>query len=82
MPIYSYGCLGCDTTFTIKHGMNETCEGCPTCGSDDVLRRPTTFNNPAMPSKRSKKVGDATKEYIEDAKQDLKTQKEELEQKR
>jgi hypothetical protein len=35
-----------------------------------------------MPSKRSKKVGDATKEYIEDAKQDLKTQKEELEQKR
>jgi putative FmdB family regulatory protein len=82
MPIYLYDCLGCEINFTIKHGMSETCEECPTCGSDNVSRIPTSFTNFSTSLKRSKKVGDTTKEFIENAKQELKIQKEELEQKR
>jgi len=62
--------------------MSETCEECPTCGSDNVSRIPTSFTNPFTSLKRNRKVGDTTKEFIESARQDLKTQKEELDEQR
>ena len=82
MPIYLYDCLGCKISFTIRHGMNETCEECPTCGADSVERIPTNFTNRSKSIARSKKVGDTTKDFIENARQDLKTQKEELDEQR
>jgi len=62
--------------------MDETCAECLTCGSDNVVRLPADFTNRSKSIVRSKKVGDTTKDFIESARQDLKTQKEELEEQR
>jgi len=78
MPIYLYECEACEDTFKIRHGMSETCEECAECGSPNVSRIPTNVINSSKSLKKSKKVGDTTKEFIENAKHDLKMQKEDL----
>ena len=82
MPIYLYKCPACSIQFTTKHGMSETCEECPTCSSTNVSRVPTTFTTPSVSIERTKKTGEITKEFIENAREDLNTQKEELDRKR
>jgi len=62
--------------------MGERCEECPTCGFEDVIRIPTNFTNLSKPLEKNKKVGDTTKEFIEDAKHELQQHKKELGEKR
>jgi hypothetical protein len=62
--------------------MTETVELCEHCESSQVVRVPSTFSSPIAKPTRSTKVGDITKEFIESSREDLKTQKEGLNEKR
>ena len=82
MPIYLYECDNCKETFKVRHRMSETCECCTLCGSNTVGRKPVSFMNLSKQKSVTTKVGDMTKEFIENSKDDLKTQIKELEKKR
>ncbi len=62
--------------------MSETCECCTLCGSNTVERKPVSFMNLSKQKTVTTKVGDITKEFIENSKDDLKAQIEELGKKR
>lgn len=38
-PIYEYQCNTCKDIFDVLHKMDETCEQCPTCQSEDLEQR-------------------------------------------
>ena len=82
MPIYLYECGDCEETFKVRHGMSESCECCTLCGSSSLERKPTQFMNLSKQQISKQKTGDITKEFIENSKEDLKSQIKELEKKR
>tara|TARA_R110000824_G_scaffold54557_5_gene150551 strand:- start:2699 stop:2947 length:249 start_codon:yes stop_codon:yes gene_type:complete len=82
MPIYLYECGTCEEVFKVRHGMSETCECCILCGSNVIERKVSTFTNLSKQKDTVTKVGDTTKEFIENSKDDLKIQIEELKKKR
>ena len=61
--------------------MSETIEECPWCSSKNIGRKPTNFSYNNKQEKK-KKIGDLTKEFIENSKQDLKNEKKELDNSR
>jgi hypothetical protein len=83
VPIYIYKCDDCLEEFKVSHGMSENWENCNICESVNIARKPLSFTNLSkVTNKPSKKVGELTKEFIEDAKKDLKEQLQELNKKR
>ena len=83
MPIYVYECKACLKEFKVSHGMNEELEACKFCSSADIARKPMFFSNLSREGiQREKKVGETTKEFIENARDDLRAQKKELDKKR
>jgi hypothetical protein len=62
--------------------MCETVESCTWCDSKNVCRKPSNFSFNTKSTERDKKVGDLTKEFIENSKDDLKNQKKELDKDR
>jgi putative FmdB family regulatory protein len=78
MPIYIYECAVCNESFKSRHEMSETCETCVSCGSTDIARKPSSFMNLSKERTVITKVGDLTKEFIENSKADLKGQIKEL----
>ena len=78
MPTYKYKCQSCDITFEKFHSMSETVEKCVQCESS-VTRVPSLNYNLKKTSSRSKtKPGSVVREYIKDAKEDLKQQKRDI----
>ena len=80
MPRYTYCCENCETTFQVVHPIGEKLTDCEECNTENVLKRV-----PAMPLVLKKKednqkqeVGTLVKEYIEETKENLKQEKEEL----
>ena len=80
MPRYTYRCEGCEVILQAAHSIKEKLTDCEECNSKDTLKRV-----PSMPMILNKKednykqqVGSVVKEYIENAKEDLKQEKEEL----
>lgn len=82
MPIYIYQCQECLGEWKENHGMTEKSEFCFWCDSQDIFRKPSNFSNLSKKVDEKKKVGDLTNEFIENSKEDLKKQKEELDKKR
>ena len=78
MPIYLYKCHECGVEWKESHGMTEEIEKCHECNSSDIFRKPTLFSNLTKEKKYKNKVGQLTKEFIENSKKDLQQQKEEL----
>ena len=78
MPIYIYECLECETQFKVSHGMKENHTNCNSCESIDIQRIPSLFTNLSKRVTETKKIGEATKEFIESSRDELKKQKEEL----
>ena len=80
MPRYTYHCEECEVIFQTVHSIKEKLTDCEECDSKDTLKRipsvPMVLNNKQGIEKRQ--VGSFVKEYIEDAKEDLKQEKEEL----
>ena len=82
MPIYVYECLDCLGEWKESHGMTEAIEECYWCHSGNFHRKPSQFANLTKITKQKRKIGDLTKEFIENSKEVLKNHKEELDSKR
>lgn len=82
MPFYHYHCHHCRRDFTVKHGMFFEQSRCTLCHTSGFLEKIV----PQVSIKKqnfqeNKKVGDITKEHIEDAREDLKKMKKERKEK-
>jgi len=82
MPIYIYECGDCLGRWKENHGMTETIEDCFWCDSRNVYRKPSQLASIFKPHLKKKKAGDLTKEFIEDAREDLKQQKNDMDETR
>ena len=77
MPLYAYECGSCKEAFETRHSIKEDLEKCILCLELDSLRR-----IPAMPIiiKKEKgkptRTGELVKKFIEEAREDLKSEKE------
>ena len=65
-----------------NHLMSETIEECSWCSSKNIGRKPSNFSYNSKKQEQTKKVGDLTREFIENSKDDLKNQKKELDKDR
>jgi putative FmdB family regulatory protein len=80
MPYYQYQCKDCSEQWSEYHEYGEVATLCPSCKQENIRKvynYTTTINKltEAMEHKNSK-VGQKTRNFIEEAKRDLKEQKE------
>ena len=80
MPRYTYRCQDCEIVFQVVHSIKEKLEDCEECQTEGVLQR-----IPSIPlilkkneNEEGRKPGSLVKEFIEDAKGELKKDKTEL----
>ena len=78
MPKYTYLCKECDHCFEVFHSISEDQDGCIEC-SGLVARIPSTVNL-VRNIDGTEKTGEITKRFIEEAKQDLKRERENIKQ--
>tara|TARA_R110000824_G_scaffold275903_1_gene464487 strand:- start:555 stop:821 length:267 start_codon:yes stop_codon:yes gene_type:complete len=80
MPRYVYHCKECEIVFQKNHSIKEKLTDCEDCETQNSLQRIpsviTTLTKNTGDQKRQ--VGSLVKEYIENAKEDLKDEKKEL----
>ncbi len=76
MPRYRYMCNECTLTFTLVHGINEVLVDCPKCDAtqsmEKLLSTPIIIKSDIQISQN--KVGELTKEYIEENRKILQEQ--------
>ena len=84
MPRYRYDCSNCNDLIIVFHSFEETfseCEKCEQKGTmQKLLSTPLTIKK-SIQLKPNKKIGEITKEYIEENRKVLKQQKEEAKKK-
>ena len=80
MPKYFYRCTDCNYEFEIYHSMKECLDFCDQCELKTLIRVPSlVYTNIVKKNKKTKKVvGSVVKEFIEDTKQQLKSEKQML----
>jgi putative FmdB family regulatory protein len=78
MPRYQYRCKACEEVSTIYHPSSETQSACPKCDSDSTLVKLLTTFTTRKKGTKSNKVGQVTEQFIEDSRQELEQQKEQL----
>ena len=77
MPRYSYKCSVCGEILEYFHSMSETKEDCEKCGEKQTLKKiPSQVN--LVKLNTEKKVGSLVKKSIEEFRQDLEQEKENL----
>jgi putative FmdB family regulatory protein len=83
MPRYKYECSECQITFTAFHSFKEILADCEHCETKDSLKKllNTPFLNKNTRNKKQE-VGEITKKYIEENREILKKQKEEVKKKK
>ena len=84
MPRYIYRCNECEEELQRSHSIKEKLTDCELCSAkDSLVRIPSPFTTSSKTQKqKSGRPGHLVKEFIGSAKEDLKEQKKELEQKR
>tara|TARA_R100000664_G_C2687868_1_gene93175 strand:- start:287 stop:547 length:261 start_codon:yes stop_codon:yes gene_type:complete len=78
MPIYTYKCVECEKCFDIKHSMNEKCTKCIFEGcSGSVIK---VLGNITVKKQKTetKKIGSVVESHIEEAKQEVKAEKDRM----
>jgi predicted nucleic acid-binding Zn ribbon protein len=84
MPKYNYFCSACENTFEAYHGMTETLTKCVCCFRENTIERVPYCPNIVFKGKDTKdiqvprKTGQLVKEYIEETREAIKQQKDEL----
>ena len=80
MPIYAYKCEDCKAVFEVRHGMFFENQRCTECHSEFVFRIPSeiTLSNNIGTQNTPPKTGEITKQFIEDAKKEVKKEKKNL----
>tara|TARA_R110002126_G_scaffold138553_2_gene283025 strand:+ start:339 stop:605 length:267 start_codon:yes stop_codon:yes gene_type:complete len=78
MPKYFYKCSSCAATTTHYHAMSDCRKDCTECDSPgSLVKKPSSFNLEG-PHHDNKKTGQIVKQSIEDFKEDLESQKQDL----
>jgi len=78
MPKYLYRCNHCEVLVSFYHNMSESKQNCTECGTNNSLvKKPSSFNLESN-QQTSAKTGQVVKQSIEEFKEDLLAQKEEL----
>ena len=75
MPRYVYRCESCKETYEVIHGMNEDYEDCELCEAKDCLVKIPGLIGSFRLVERGKKPGQIVKNFIKDAKQELKKER-------
>jgi|MDSZ01.3.fsa_nt_gb putative FmdB family regulatory protein len=81
MPKYTYKCSECEVVFETRHSMSEELTDCTECETDGTLKKvPSMFISFVKKTGESKnsKVGELTKEKIEEFRKDLNKQKKDM----
>ena len=79
MPRYVYKCTDCQVITEASHSIKEKLKDCQECGMKDTLKRlPTSFTTTRKSPDVSKKVGQVTKDKIEQFKEELEQEKKKL----
>lgn len=78
MPRYTYRCTSCDTYLDIFHLADEEPDKCMQCNSSENLVKLLSPIRTTRKNKLSRKTGALTEEFIQDSRQELEQQKEEL----
>ena len=77
MPRYRYMCEECTLTFTLIHGINEVLVDCQECGASQSMKK--LLSTPIIIKDdieiKQNKIGELTKEYIEENRKILEEQK-------
>tara|TARA_Y100000034_G_C6743279_1_gene329963 strand:+ start:364 stop:621 length:258 start_codon:yes stop_codon:yes gene_type:complete len=81
MPKYLYKCESCEEMFLVRHLMSEVVETCEKCGSKECLRKLPLFPINLNKIKKEKKVGEVVKSHIEEAREEIKKEKEKMRKK-
>ena len=76
MPRYTYCCEECEVVIHRVHSIKEKLTDCEECGLKGVLKRVPSI--PFVFSEKNK-AGDLVKQHIEEAKQEIKQEKAQLE---
>jgi len=84
VPRYSYKCQICREITTVFHLVDEKATDCPSCDAvDSLVKILSNFRTPSRrPAENSRATGRVTEEFIQDARQDLKTEKDRLKDER
>ena len=78
MPRYTYRCTNCDLCQDIFHLADEKPDNCTQCNSSENLVKLLSSITTKRQLKNRRKTGSLTEEFIEDSRQELEQQKEEL----
>jgi len=80
MPRYTYRCENCEEVTEIVHAMKEELHDCESCNNLDTLTRipSTVYISGIKKEKPKEKTGTYTKRFIEESREDLKTQRKEI----
>tara|TARA_R110000824_G_scaffold88551_10_gene217606 strand:- start:2844 stop:3092 length:249 start_codon:yes stop_codon:yes gene_type:complete len=78
MPRYNYRCEACEAQFLAMHSVDEILENCKLCESVKSLTKLLTMPSYALKQTKTKKVGQVTQDFIDEARHDLKKQKKDL----
>ncbi len=74
MPSYVYECSNCKEVIEVFHSMSDEKTDCETCGAKNTLNK-----IPEVPIYvKSKTAGNVVKQHIEDAKQQVREDKEKM----
>ena len=82
MPRYAYRCDSCDREFLTAHASTEVLETCEQCGTHGALIKLLTKPSYKKKGRDYSKVGQLTKDFIEESREQLKKQRKEIEDKR
>ncbi len=82
MPRYKYKCDNCDIELEVFHTLKEKVTDCTKCEAENTLQR--VLSRPFISKKKresKKNIGDITKKFIEENREILTKQKEEIKSK-
>ncbi len=81
MPKYFYRCTNCKHEFEVYHSMQDCLQDCKECELEkSLIRVPSLiyFKTTKQSQKTKKSVGSVVNEFIENTKQELEVEKEEM----
>ena len=78
MPRYTYRCSDCDYAFKAAHPIKDRLTDCPACNvAGALVRTPANFTT-SRKYETKEKVGDVVRSSIEEFKEDLRREKQQL----
>jgi putative FmdB family regulatory protein len=78
MPKYAYRCDECENEFEIYHSISDKLKDCKSCNSIQSLIRIPSVTISVVKKDNKLKIGEVVNSHIEDARQELKKEKEKL----